>query len=146
MKKIIHLTLSVIVITGMLFSVSGTKFHFHYCGTTGEMYADIHLISDNNYEHTNCSVKNKCNFCSDHSDKQSSCAETDLSQCCYDVNTRIITETEYEGKQHHRKIVLSGIILRHTSVPENASHYISLLKAPDDFGPPDLVSSIVLLI
>ena len=145
MKKIIHLTLSVIVITGMLFSVSGMKFHFHYCGSKGKMYADIHLISDNNYEHANCSVNSKCNFCCEHSDKQSSCAE-DLSQCCYDVDTRIITETEYEGKQHHHKIVLSGIILLHSPVPENPSHFISLSKAPKDFVPPDLVSTIVLMI
>ncbi len=144
-KKIVNQIIAVCMISGILFSVSGMKWHFHYCETSEKLYADLHLINVDCC-HNAYLCKDKGNSCFDHQNDKTDYAKEGKKDCCIDVNTVISTDYEYIGKQHKLNIFPAEIILYYTFLSEISSRFISSVKAPEEFVPPDLLSSVILLI
>jgi len=87
--------ISFLLIPVMFISFTGARLHLHKCGTTGELYSDVHFARFN-HDHFSeyCSMED---LSSSHSCCEKSCEneQEGVNTCCLDLQKEIETDENF---------------------------------------------------
>jgi hypothetical protein len=135
-KILLMLTLPV-----LLFSISGAGLHLHYCNSKSELITHIHLDGENS-SLSSCCDELLC--CGDHI--------PDLNQpgndirCCTDVYTEAETDKDYQIQIHQADFFTVITELPYIRQADTDKGKLTISPYVNNFTPPELLSTVVLLI